>query len=197
MGHNIKCMIVEWLYCYQFEKTIVLMLWRSWLLCFTPSKWLCLSTERSDSIWWCGVDIWWRLKCTLRPVWNAFHWHVVWIWNDVRASKERRMPPQRMFRRRWVEPMEVEGAMDLGEQSVSGQWSIIFRWSLFLDNWCSGWESIERWNEAIDSRGIRRGWPARRLHLDQSSVKLSSSDCGSLYRRLSANWARLEASIRD
>jgi hypothetical protein len=166
MGHNIKCMIVEWLYCYQFEKTIVLMLWRSWLLCFTPSKWLRLSTERSDSIRWCGVDIWWRLNCTLRPVW-------------------------------WVEPMEVEGAMDLGEQSVSGQWSIIFRWSLFLDNWCSGWESIERWNEAIDSRGIRRGWPARRLHLDRSSVKLSSSDCGSLCRRLSANWARLEASIRD
>jgi hypothetical protein len=27
------------------------------------------------------------------------------------------MPPQRMIGR-WVEPMEVEGAMDLGEQSV-------------------------------------------------------------------------------
>jgi hypothetical protein len=79
---------------------------------------------------------------------------------------------------RWVEPMEVEGAMDLSEQSFIDPSSSDEAFSSTIDAIIG-----DRLHDGTrrSMTGVFEGeWLARRRHLDLSSWLILSSDCGSL-----------------
>jgi hypothetical protein len=81
--------------------------------------------------------------------------------------------------------MKVEGAMDLGEQLVSDPSSSDEAYSSTIDAVIG--DRLHDGTRRSMAEVFEGEWPARQRHLDWLSVKLSSSDCGSLCRRLLAN----------